>query len=142
MVTPSQTIYIGTHIHTLQGQPLLQTLHFVPHAQSPQGDPHSRNCTCTVGPVYTVSRETPPHRPCIWGFTAKVSRVNPPCGPCTWVTVSRVSPSRPWTWGHISTVSWVTPLCRHYTWGHISTVSRVIRSPQTEQLGSHVHNLG
>lgn len=42
MVTPSQIIYIGTHIHTFQGQPLLQTLRFVSHAHSLQGDPTSQ----------------------------------------------------------------------------------------------------
>ena len=43
MVTPSQTIYTGTHVHTFQGQSLPQTLHFVFLVHSPQDDLTSQN---------------------------------------------------------------------------------------------------
>ena len=43
MVAPSQIIYTGTHVHTFQGQSLPQTLNFVSHMHSPQGDLTSQN---------------------------------------------------------------------------------------------------
>ena len=44
-------------------------------------------------------------------------------------TVFSVTPSRPWTWGHISTVSSVIPLHKHCIWAHTSTVSNVTPLP-------------
>ena len=112
MSTPSRVSLFPRHC----------TLHLT--CTVPRVTPHPRVCI-RGKQVYTVSRDIPPHRPCIWDCMSKDTRVTPPYKPCTWAhmpTVSRVIPSRPWTWGHISSVLSDTP-------------------PQTLYLGSHVHSL-
>ena len=42
-VTPSQAIYILSQVHSLQGQPLPQTLHFKSHIHCPGNEPTSQN---------------------------------------------------------------------------------------------------
>ena len=44
-------------------------------------------------------------------------------------TVFSVTLSRPWAWGHISTVSSVIPPHKHCIWAHTSTVSSVTPPP-------------
>ena len=81
--------------------------------------------TCTGGHVYTVSWETPLHKPCIWSRIFKVSRVPDLLDPTFGVNVHSIhgDPPRPWTLGHISTVSiGDTPLQTLYLWSHVHSV--------------------
>ena len=71
---------------------------------------------------------------------SKDTRVTPLSRPCTWghmSTVSRVTPLDPGP-GDTFPVSRVTPLHRYYTWGSHILSLQGDPDPQTEQLGSHV----
>ena len=61
---PPQTLFLWSHVHSLQGDPSLQTLCWS-HIYSFQGDPLSQACTWVH--MSTVYRVTPPSRPCTWG---------------------------------------------------------------------------
>ena len=50
-------MYLGSYVHNLLGETLLITF--------------------TLGHTSTVSRLTPPHRPCTWGGTSTSSKVSP-----------------------------------------------------------------
>ena len=78
--TPSQTLNLGSHIHSLQGKDSqtvhgvhiskvfhansLQIMHLDSQVHSLQGDIPPRPCTC--GHTSTVSIVTPPATTCIW----------------------------------------------------------------------------
>ena len=78
--TPSQTLNLGSHIHSLQGEDSqtvhgvhiskvfhansLQIMHLDSQVHSLQGDIPPRPCTC--GHTSTVSIVTPPATTCIW----------------------------------------------------------------------------
>ena len=57
-----QTLYLGSHIHSLQGDPPDP----VPEVTCPQSQGNTPPIRCTWGHRSTVSRVTPLPRPCTW----------------------------------------------------------------------------
>lgn len=119
---PSQNLYPGIWVHSLQGDYISQTLQLGSYVQNLQGVPHPR-----PWPWGHSSRfqGEPISQPCTCGCTSTLPKVTPALRPCTWF-------SHP--------VSRVTPLLRPYTWGHRSTESRLNLS-QTLYLWLQVHSL-
>ena len=105
-VTPSEILYLRSHIYSLQGEPYPQTLS--------EGN-------------HPVSQETPTSRPYPLGLKSTFSRVTLSPIPCTLghiSTVSKVtSPPRPFTWGHMCTLSRLSATPRPCTWA---------KSPQSQ----------
>ena len=120
-VNPSQTLYLGLHVHSLHGDTAPNPEPGVTHPQS------SQRRLSTVHRVHI----------------SKVSFVNPLQ---TMHLNSQVHslqndiPSRPCTCGHPSTVSIVTPPATTCIWGHLSTVHHG-ESSSDLYIGSHAHIL-
>ena len=108
--------------------------------------------------MFTLSRMTPPPRPCSSGLTYTVSRVSPPLRPSTWdrrLPVSRVTPSQTLhlgshvqgfqgdrllnlqLWSQVHSLQGDTPLQTMYLESHIHSLLGE-PSPQTRHMGSHI----
>ena len=57
---PSQTLYLGSHIHRLQCDTTLQTLFLGSHIHNLQGDPTLQNLYMGLH-VHSIQDDTPPH---------------------------------------------------------------------------------
>ena len=122
--------------------------------------PHSRPCLWVH--TSTVSRVTPPSRSCTQSLMSTVSRVTPlpdsepgvthspylgwqplivPTREVKFPQSPGLSPPRPCTCRHISTVSRVTPHSRPFSWGHTSSLNGETL-PQALYLASQVHTPG
>ena len=79
-----QTLHLGSHIHSLQGDPISSDpMPGVTHPQSLRW-PHLRRSP-TRGNTSSLQGD-PPHRPCTWGHTSTDSRVTPLTDPAPGVT--------------------------------------------------------
>ena len=121
-VNPSQTLYLGLHVHSLHGDTPSKTLKLGSHIRSLQGE--------DLQIVHGV-------------HISKVSFVNPLQ---TMHLNSQVHslqddiPSRPCTCGHPSTVSIVTPPATTCIWGYMFIAHYGQFSPDL-YIGSHIHIL-
>ena len=112
---------------------LSQTMGLGSHTHSFQGDPPS---PCTGSYMTTVSMFTIHIRSFTWCHMATVSLVNPFIDPIPHVhSLQGEHSPRLCTWVHTSTVSTVTPPPRHFTWLYTSTGSRVSFYPRHCILG-------
>ena len=65
--------YLGSHIHSLQGNPTFQTLYLESYIHSLQVDPTSQ--TLYLGSHICSFQDNSPLWPCNWGHMSTVSRV-------------------------------------------------------------------
>ena len=79
--------FTQTHVHCLQGDHTLQTMHLGSHIHSLQGDPLP---TCTWGNISTLYRVTHISRCWSWNHMFRISRLTP-FQILTWGNMSRVS---------------------------------------------------
>ena len=113
-VNSSQTLYLGSYVHSIQADPISLNLYLGSHFHSIQGDSTSRACTwCHMS---SVSRENPPPRHYL-GSNVHSLQSNPIS--LTLYLGSYVhsiqgdSTSRACTWCHMSSVSRQNPPLRY-----------------------------